>query len=138
MTGIKAVTNRVAMIKRSIFFTGNSFSEGLDRDNVLPKVGSVSLPAQDVRCSENGTKMTLLSALEDLLTKTLGALPGLFAKLEYLASLREDGRYAHWGLTHVYGEVSATRALVDAHALVSSEVSDRCPSPVTRRWVEDG
>jgi hypothetical protein len=66
--------------------------------------------------------MTLITASEDLTTNTLSALSGLLTKLEYLSALREKGRYAHWGLIRVYGEVAATHALADAHAMVSAEV----------------
>jgi len=60
--------------------------------------------------------MSLLSALEDLQTTTLKALAGSLRRLEYLASLRrEDGSYTHWGLTRIYGELRARRALADAH-----------------------
>ncbi len=66
--------------------------------------------------------MTLLSALEDLLTRTLAAIPGLLARLEYLASLKVNGRYGHWGLSRVYGERAAQRAMTDAHRMVVGEV----------------
>lgn len=66
--------------------------------------------------------MTLLSPLEDLVINTLGVLPGLLAKLEYLAGLKIDGRYGHWGLSRVHGEVAATRSLAQAHQMVIAEV----------------
>jgi len=67
--------------------------------------------------------MTLLSALDDLLTRTLSAIPGALEKLEYLCSLRQNGgRYSHWGLSHVHGEKKAVRALGEAHKMLVSEV----------------
>ena len=66
--------------------------------------------------------MVLISAYEDLLNRTLAAIPGLLGRLEYLSSLRVDGRYGHWGLSRVYGERSAQRALIDAHKLLLTEV----------------
>jgi hypothetical protein len=60
--------------------------------------------------------MSLFSALEDLQTSTLKAIPGRLRRLEYLASLRmQDGSYSHWGLNRLYGELRAKRALADAH-----------------------
>ena len=66
--------------------------------------------------------MTFWSPLEDLVSHTLSALPGLLAKLEYLAGLKVNGRYGHWGLSRVHGESAASRALADAHEIVISEV----------------
>jgi hypothetical protein len=60
--------------------------------------------------------MTLKSVKEDLKASTLRAISGLFGKLEYLSSLRqEDGSYSHWGLSRVHGEVAAQEALAEAH-----------------------
>lgn len=66
--------------------------------------------------------MALLSALDDLLSRTLAAIPGMLARLEYLSSLKIDGRYGHWGLSRVHGERAARRALVDAHKMLVGEV----------------
>jgi hypothetical protein len=66
--------------------------------------------------------MALLSALEDLLSRTLAAIPGLLGRLEYLSSLKLEGRYGHWGLARVHGEGAAQRAMVDAHNLLLGEV----------------
>ncbi len=66
--------------------------------------------------------MALLSALEDLLSRTLAAIPGLLGRLEYLSSLKLQGRYGHWGLSRVHGEPAAQRAMVDAHKLLLEEV----------------
>ncbi len=67
--------------------------------------------------------MTLKSALQDLQEGTLAAVSGLLAKLAYLASLRNrEGRYEHWGLSHVHGEESSDRAMKSAHSAVLSTV----------------
>lgn len=66
--------------------------------------------------------MALISAFEDLVSRTLAAIPGLLGRLEYLSSLKADGRYRHWGLTRVYGERTSQRAMVDAHKLLLDEV----------------
>jgi len=67
--------------------------------------------------------MGLISALEDLQQTTLKAIYGTFRKLEYLSGLREkDGAYTHWGLTRVYGDTAAKRALAQAHRSSLSKV----------------
>ena len=78
--------------------------------------------------------MTLLCALDDLLLRTLAVFPSVFAKLEYLSSLRgPDGGYAHWGLARVHGEIRAQRAMIESHENLISEVL-RTP---LRRLMED-
>ena len=66
--------------------------------------------------------MVLVSAFEDLLNRTLAAIPGLLGRLEYLSSLKVEGRYGHWGLSRIYGERAAQRALADAHKMLLGEV----------------
>ena len=67
--------------------------------------------------------MTLHSALEDLQETTLRAFAGCLNKLEYLAGLRDkEGSYEHWGLTRVYGELAAKKALARAHRSLLSKV----------------
>jgi hypothetical protein len=67
--------------------------------------------------------MTLLCALDDLRLRTLAVFPSLFAKLEYLSSLRaSDGGYAHWGLARVHGEIQAKHAISESHESLISEV----------------
>ena len=67
--------------------------------------------------------MTLHSALEDLQKTTVKAVAGCLSKLEYLAGLRgRDGSYEHWGLTRVYGDLAAKRALAQAHRSLLSKV----------------
>jgi hypothetical protein len=78
--------------------------------------------------------MTLHSALEDLQETTLRAFLGCLNKLEYLSGLRnKDGNYEHWGLTRVYGELAARRALARAHRSLLSKV---LAMPI-RKLVED-
>jgi len=60
--------------------------------------------------------MTLLSPLEDFMQRTIAHVPGMWAKLEYIASLRlEDGTYEHWGLARLFGAEPAQRAIEQAH-----------------------
>jgi hypothetical protein len=42
----------------------------------------------------------------------------MLARLEYVASLKIEGRYGHWGLTRVHGDGEAQRALTEAHKLL--------------------
>ena len=78
--------------------------------------------------------MTLRSAVDDLKATTLAAFPGVLARLKYLAGLRQgDGGYAHWGLTRVYGETAAQKALADTHSVLIAEIL-RAP---LRKLMED-
>jgi hypothetical protein len=48
-------------------------------------------------------KNMLKSALEDFESNSLSAVPGLFAKLRYVAALHGGhGAYSHWGLALGY------------------------------------
>jgi len=61
--------------------------------------------------------MTLTSAYDDLRIRTLSALPGLWARLRYLAGLRTpDGAYQHWGMSRTYGPEAAQKAAAAAHS----------------------
>jgi len=63
------------------------------------------------------------SALEDFESTTLGAIPGLLAKLHYISSLHDgDGSYAHWGMGKVHGKEGARRAIRAAHTAVLAQV----------------
>jgi hypothetical protein len=67
--------------------------------------------------------MTLLSIKKDLQERTLRAVTGLLAKLEYIAGLRQlDGSYSHWGLSRVHGEETTQRALAETHENLVSAV----------------
>jgi hypothetical protein len=60
--------------------------------------------------------MTFLSAREDFVVRTLGALQGCWARLLYTAHLRDSrGRYAHWGFNRTHGEEKAQAAMLQAH-----------------------
>jgi hypothetical protein len=65
-------------------------------------------------------KMTLKSAIEDVIGTTLGAVSGVLGKLEYLSRLRRarGNPYTHWGLGRAYGEAAAQEALAEAHRLL--------------------
>ena len=67
--------------------------------------------------------MVLLSALEDFVVRTLGALSGPLSRLAYIASLRRNnGQYEHWGLGRAYGDKPAASAISDAHTQVWLQV----------------
>lgn len=65
-------------------------------------------------------KMTLKSAIEDVIGTTLAAVSGVLGKLEYLSRLRRarGNPYTHWGLGRAYGEAAAQEALAEAHRLL--------------------
>ncbi len=61
--------------------------------------------------------MTLFSAYEDFVGRTLGALDSTWEKLVFLAGLRgEKDRYEHWGLEYTHGPKAAHAAIMQAHA----------------------
>lgn len=61
--------------------------------------------------------MTLASAQDDFQQRTLGALPGLWAKLRYLAGLRGPaGAYRHWGMERTFGTETTQRVVAAAHS----------------------
>jgi hypothetical protein len=67
--------------------------------------------------------VALKSALEDFETTTLGAIPGLLAKLHYIAALHDGhGGYSHWGMGRVHGEEAARQAIRTAHTAVLTHV----------------
>ena len=59
--------------------------------------------------------MTLLSIKDDLLQRTLANIPGVLGKLDYVAELREGGKYTHWGLARIYGEEVLQRTMGEVH-----------------------
>ena len=63
------------------------------------------------------------SAASDLWRNTLCQIPTVFGRLVYLASLRNanSGRYEHHGLSLVFGEEDANRALKKSHFQVFRE-----------------
>ncbi len=59
--------------------------------------------------------MTLLAIKDDFLERTLAKVPGVLGKLGYVAELRENGRYVHWGLERIYGEEGMQRTVAEVH-----------------------
>ena len=60
--------------------------------------------------------MTFLSAREDFVLRTLGALQGCWERLVYTAKLRDGrGHYAHWGFDRTHGEEKAQSAILQIH-----------------------
>lgn len=63
--------------------------------------------------------MPLLSPYEDFVTRTLGALKGTWARLEFIAGLRaENNQYQHWGMENVHGARASQAAIAQAHTSV--------------------
>jgi len=59
----------------------------------------------------------ILSPSDDFSNRTLAALPGTLAKLEYVSGLRSDsGVYSHWGLSRTYGQAAANQTVAGAHS----------------------
>jgi hypothetical protein len=76
--------------------------------------------------SARGVKSAVVfdrSAASDLWRNTLSQIPSVFGRLVYLASLRNpnNGNYEHHGLSLVFGEDEANRALKDGHSAVFAE-----------------
>jgi hypothetical protein len=59
--------------------------------------------------------VTLLSIKDDFVQRTLANIPGIWGKLDYVSELRENDRYAHWGLARTYGEEATQLALREVH-----------------------
>jgi hypothetical protein len=73
--------------------------------------------------------MTLLSAYEDFVSRTLASLPGSLARLVYVGSLRNrSGDYSHWGMSRTFGQGSTSEAIAQAHSETWLEVL-RTPIP---------
>jgi hypothetical protein len=78
--------------------------------------------------------MPFLSAYDDFVLNSLGALPGQLSKLVYLASLRgSDGRYSHWGMARIHGEAATQGGIQQAHGVVFSETMHQ---PLANLWKE--
>jgi hypothetical protein len=68
------------------------------------------------RFSAAGKNM-ILDATDDFKKRTLSALPTLLEKLAYICSLQtQDGEYAHWGMSRLFGQQSACEAIESAHS----------------------
>ena len=81
--------------------------------------------------------MTLLSAYEDFSARTLNALRSAWEKLRYVSSLRENGRYRHWGMERTYGEVDAQAAILQAHNEVAVTILRRPLQQLDAELVEE-
>jgi hypothetical protein len=64
--------------------------------------------------------MPLLTANRDFL-RSLNAVRGLWNKLHYLAKLRNETAYEHWGLIQIYGEAAAREAIEGVHQILVTE-----------------
>lgn len=86
-------------------------------------------PDKKLTIAEIVTKGVRLSAFEDIKTRTLPRIPGLLAKLLYVADLRgEDGSYHHWGHARVHGETASQAALARVHSELYAQLL-RTPIP---------
>ena len=67
--------------------------------------------------------MTLVSAHQDFVTRTLVAFDTAMKRLRYIAGLRnKDGKYEHWGLTRTHGDAAAQAAMRQAHQEIILEL----------------
>lgn len=63
----------------------------------------------------------IFDAKDDFKRRTLSALPTLLEKLAYICSLQTKvGDYQHWGMSRVFGQESATKAIQSAHSETAS------------------
>src|SRR5258708_1973528 len=62
--------------------------------------------------------------IQDFTQTTLAGIPGLFARLSYLASLRDlsSGRYEHAGLSALYPEEAIQQALQLCHEQIFERI----------------
>ena len=65
--------------------------------------------------------------IQDFTLRTLAAVPGAFARLTYMASLRDlsSGRYEHAGLASVYSDGAIQQALEICHEQVFEKILER-------------
>jgi hypothetical protein len=86
-------------------------------------------PEEKFTIAEFVTRGARLSAFEDIKRRTLPKIPGLLAKLLYLAELRaEDGSYHHWGHARTHGETASQTALARVHSELYAQLL-RTPIP---------
>jgi hypothetical protein len=62
--------------------------------------------------------------IQDLTLTTLAGIPGLFARLTYMASLRDlsSGRYEHAGLAALYPDTAMQQALQICHEQIFEKI----------------
>jgi hypothetical protein len=76
--------------------------------------------------------MTISNPISDFSRNTLGGLRSLWAKLAYMAGLRDSsGSYHHWGMEQKYGEESAREAIRTLHRQVTVEMMR---TPTAELW----
>lgn len=65
-----------------------------------------------------------MNAVEDFKKYTLRSMPTLVEKLAYVSSLqREEGRYVHWGLSRIFGDQRAQKAIRAVHSELALEMA---------------
>ncbi|HEY3927471.1 MAG TPA: hypothetical protein VGL89_03765 [Candidatus Koribacter sp.] len=79
--------------------------------------------------------MPLLSALEDLLQRSLAPLPTIWEKLHFIRSTREGSAYRHWGLEGKFGEKSAQSAIAEAQGSLCDELAS---TRLAELWLSAG
>src|ERR1700745_2040161 len=60
--------------------------------------------------------------IQDFTLTTLAGIPGLFARLAYMASLRDSGRYDHAGLSALYPDAAIQQALQVCHEQIFERI----------------
>ena len=71
-----------------------------------------------------GDTAMICKAKEDFTNRTLASLPTLLEKLAYICSLQtSEGAYQHWGLSRVFGEGQAQKAIGSAHAETAAQLT---------------
>lgn len=78
--------------------------------------------------------MRLLSAHEDFVERTMGAVHGTLEKLEFFSGIRSSAEeYHHWGMERTYGRECAQDAIRKAHTTAFvAELS----TPLSDLWAE--
>src|SRR6266481_426625 len=77
-----------------------------------------------MRQQGGGDTAMICKAKEDFTNRTLASLPTLLEKLAYICSLQtSEGAYQHWGLSRVFGEGPAQKAIGSAHAETAAQLT---------------
>lgn len=66
--------------------------------------------------------MTLFSAYEDFMQRSLSALKGNWARFTFVAGLRGKSGYEHWGMERTHGPHAAGKAITQAHGELLEKV----------------
>jgi hypothetical protein len=67
--------------------------------------------------------MALLSAYEDFLQRSVALLSSTWEKLEFVASLRREDGYRHFGMEQRFGTAAAASAIAEVHSLLHEELA---------------